>query len=48
MRISLGLKPLSMDSSKEQEDKAARAAFQKKQAEEKQAEADLLALRVKE
>ena len=48
MRISLGLKPLAMDSTKEKEDQAARAAHDKKRAEQKQAEADLLAQRVKE
>ena len=48
MRISLGLKPLAMDSTKEKEDQAARAAHEKKRADEKQAEAAFLAQRVQE
>ena len=48
MRISLGLKPLSMDNGKEKEEAAAREQHAKKQAEAKRAEQQRLAEKVKE
>ena len=48
MRISLGLKPLSVDNKKEKEEAAAREQHERKRAEEKRAEQQHLADKVKE